>query len=36
MSNFVQATEYDMYMYAKYEYLDIYKFLQLNTLRFEM
>jgi hypothetical protein len=27
MSNFVQATEYELYMYAKFEYLDIYRFL---------
>jgi hypothetical protein len=27
MSNFVQATVYDMYMYAKFEYLDIHIFL---------
>jgi hypothetical protein len=27
MSNFVQATEYGVYMYAKFECLDIYRFL---------
>jgi hypothetical protein len=27
MSNFVQATVYDMYMYPKFEYLDIHIFL---------
>jgi hypothetical protein len=27
MGNFVQATEYEMYMYAKFEYLDIHIFL---------
>jgi hypothetical protein len=26
MNNFVQATKYDMHMYAKLEYLDIYSF----------
>jgi hypothetical protein len=24
MSNFVQSTEYDVHMYAKFEYTDIY------------
>jgi hypothetical protein len=27
MSNFVQATEYEVHMHAKFEYLDIYRFL---------
>jgi hypothetical protein len=27
MDNFVQATEYEMYIYAKFEYLDIHIFL---------
>jgi hypothetical protein len=27
MSNFVQATEHEVYMYAKFECLDIYIFL---------
>jgi hypothetical protein len=26
VNNFVQATEYDVHMYAKFEYLDIYSF----------
>jgi hypothetical protein len=33
---FVQATEYEVYMHAKFEYLDIYIFLQLITSRFEL
>jgi hypothetical protein len=36
MSNFVQATEYKVYMHAKFEYQDIYMFLQLNTSMFEL
>jgi hypothetical protein len=36
MSNFVQVTKYDVHMYAKVEYLYIYRFLQLNTSRFEL
>jgi hypothetical protein len=36
MSNFVQPTEYEVYMHAKFEYLDIYIFLQLNTSMFEL
>jgi hypothetical protein len=36
MNNFVQATEYEMYMHAKFEYLDIYIFLQLNTSMFDL
>jgi hypothetical protein len=36
MGNFVQAIEYEMYMYAKFEYLYFYIFLQLNTLRFNL
>jgi hypothetical protein len=36
MSNFIKNTEYDMYMYAKFEYLEIYRFLQLNISRFEL
>jgi hypothetical protein len=35
MSNFVQATEHEVYMYAKSEKLDILRFLQINTSRFE-
>jgi hypothetical protein len=27
MSNFLQATEYEVYMYAKFEHLTIYRFL---------
>jgi hypothetical protein len=26
MSNFLQATEYEVYLHAKFEYLDIYRF----------
>jgi hypothetical protein len=29
MSNFVQTTEFEMYMHSKFEYLDIHIFLQL-------
>jgi hypothetical protein len=36
MSNFIQATEYDVYVYAKFECLDVYRFLKLNTSRYEM
>jgi hypothetical protein len=36
MRNFVQSTEYEMYMYANFEYLDIYIFFQLNTSMFEL
>jgi hypothetical protein len=36
MSNFVQATEHEFYMYAYFEYLDICRFLYLNTSRFEL
>jgi hypothetical protein len=36
MSNFVQATEYKVHMHAKFEYLDIYRFFQLITSRFEL
>jgi hypothetical protein len=36
MRNFVQTTEYEVYMHAKFEYLDIYIFLQLNTSMFEL
>jgi hypothetical protein len=35
-NNFVQATEYELYMHAKFEYLDIYILLQLNTSMFEL
>jgi hypothetical protein len=36
MRNFLQANEDDSYMYAKFESLDIYRFLQLNTSRFDL
>jgi hypothetical protein len=36
MRNFVQATEYEVYMHAKFEYLDIYIILQFNTSMFEL
>jgi hypothetical protein len=36
MTNLVQATEYEVYMHAKFEYLDIYIFLLLITPRFEL
>jgi hypothetical protein len=36
MRNFVQATEYEMYMHAMFEYLDIYLFLKLIISRFEL
>jgi hypothetical protein len=36
VTNFLQATEYEMYMHAKFKYLEIYRFLQLHTLRFEL
>jgi hypothetical protein len=36
VSNFSQGTEYDVHKYAKFEYLNIYRFLQLNTSRFEL
>jgi hypothetical protein len=32
---FVQATEYKVYMCAKFGCLDVYRFLQLNTSKFE-
>jgi hypothetical protein len=35
MNSFVQATEHEVYMYAKFEYLIIYRYLQLNTSRFQ-
>jgi hypothetical protein len=34
MSNFLQVTEQEVYMHAKFEYLDIYRFLQLITSSF--
>jgi hypothetical protein len=36
MNNFVQATEYEVHMHAKFEYLDIYRILLLITSRFEL
>jgi hypothetical protein len=36
MGNFIHATEHDVHMYAKFEYLDIYRYLQLNNSRFEL
>jgi hypothetical protein len=36
MGNFVQATEYEMYMHAKFEDLDIHIFLELIISRFEV
>jgi hypothetical protein len=34
--NFVQAIEYEVYIHAMFEYLDIYIFFQLNTSMFEL
>jgi hypothetical protein len=36
MRNFVQATEHDIHMYEKFEYLYILRVLQINTSRFEL
>jgi hypothetical protein len=36
MSNLLQATENDVYMYAKFECLYVYRLLQLNTPRFDL
>jgi hypothetical protein len=36
MSNFVQATKYDVHMYVKFEYSDVYRFLKINTSRYEL
>jgi hypothetical protein len=36
MNNFVQANEYDVYKYAKFECVEVYRFLQINTLRCEL
>jgi hypothetical protein len=36
MINFLQATEHEVYMYAKVEYLNIYRILRFNTSRFEL
>jgi hypothetical protein len=35
MNNFVQATEYDVHMYVKFEYSDVYIVLYINTSRYE-
>jgi hypothetical protein len=35
MSTFVHATKHDLYMYAKFECVDVYGFLQINTSRCE-
>ena len=32
---FIQATEHEVYMYAKFEYLIVYRFLKLNNSKFE-
>jgi hypothetical protein len=34
--NFLQATDRDVNMYAMFEYLNSYRFLFLNTSRFEL
>jgi hypothetical protein len=34
MSNFVQATKYDVYMSAKFACLDVYRFFVINYLKF--
>jgi hypothetical protein len=36
MGNLVRATEYEVYMHAMFQYLNIYIFLQLNDLMFEL
>jgi hypothetical protein len=36
MSNFVQATEFEVSMYEKFEYLEVYTFFKLNTSKFEL
>jgi hypothetical protein len=36
MSNFVQATEPEVYMYAKFEYFTHYVFVQLTTPSFDL
>jgi hypothetical protein len=36
MSNFVQAIEYEVCMHAKFENLDIYRFLSLITSRYDL
>jgi hypothetical protein len=34
MSNFVQSTEHELYMYAKFECLDVYRFFVIKYLKF--
>jgi hypothetical protein len=34
MSNFVQSTEHELYMYAKFECLDVYRFFVIKCLKF--
>jgi hypothetical protein len=36
MNNFVQATEYAVYIYAKFECVEVYRILQINTSRYEL
>jgi hypothetical protein len=36
MGNFVQANDHDVYMFTKSGCLDVYRFLYLNTSRFEL
>ncbi len=36
VDNFLQAIEYEMYMHAKFEYLDIHIFLHIIISRFEL
>jgi hypothetical protein len=36
MKLFVQTTEHDVYMYTKFECVEIYSFLQINTSRCEL
>jgi predicted nucleic-acid-binding Zn-ribbon protein len=35
MNNFIQTTVHDLYMYAKFECVEVYRFLQINTSRCE-
>jgi hypothetical protein len=34
MSNIVQSTEHELYMYAKFECLDVYRFFVIKYLKF--
>jgi hypothetical protein len=36
MRNFVQATEYDVYMYAKFEWLDAYRFFVIKYFKIQV